>query len=75
MLKLDNAVGLDLANAELLSEEEKGEIPEDIVDLAEKRWQAKKNKDWTKADSLRAELKEKGYEIKDSSDSYTINKI
>ncbi len=75
MLNFDKALGLDIENAEQYLLEENTDIPEEIVNMAEKRWQAKKNKDWAIADSLRNELKEKGYEIKDSSDGYIINKI
>ena len=50
------------------------DIPEDIKKMAEDRWQAKLNKDWTTADSLRQELLSKGYVIKDSKDGYEIVK-
>ena len=75
MLKLDEALGLDLVNAESYLDSEGDEIPAEIKKTAEARWQAKKNKDWPTADALRNELKEKGYEIKDSADGYTISKI
>lgn len=75
MLKLDEALGLDLVNAESYLDSEGDEIPAEIKKTAEARWQAKKNKDWQAADALRNELKEKGYEIKDSADGYTISKI
>ena len=75
MLKFDKALGLDLENAEKYITEEHQDVPEDVKTLAEKRWQAKKNKDWGTADTLRNQLKEMGYEIKDSADGYTINKI
>ena len=52
----------------------KDDIPAKIKDLAEKRWQAKLNKDWTQADNLRAELTTLGYTIKDSKDGYEIIK-
>ena len=75
MIKFDKALGLDLENAEKHTTEEIQDIPDEIQNMAEERWQAKKNKDWTTADSLRNQLKELGYEIKDSADGYTINKI
>ena len=50
------------------------DIPEDIKELAEKRWQAKLARDWASADKLRAELDEKGYVIKDAKDNYTVIK-
>ena len=48
------------------------QIPADIAKLAEKRWQAKKAKDWATADALRKQLEEKGYCVKDSKDGYTV---
>ncbi len=50
------------------------DIPQEIKDLAEKRWQAKIAKNWSEADALRSELTQKGYTIKDSKDSYEIIK-
>ncbi len=50
-------------------------IPDEVKDLAEKRFQAKLNKDYATADSLRDELKNLGYEVKDGKDSYEIIKL
>lgn len=41
-------------------------IPEEIERLADERMQAKKNKDWAKADALRAEITAKGYVVIDN---------
>jgi len=49
-------------------------IPSEVVDLAEKRFQAKVNKDWATADEIRNKLTELGYTIKDSKDGYEIIK-
>ena len=43
--------------------------------LAEKRWEAKKAKNWSEADALRDKLKSLGYEIKDTPSGYEIKKI
>ena len=53
---------------------EKEEIPAQVAELAAKRWQAKKDKNWAEADSLRAEIDGLGYIIKDSKDNYEIIK-
>lgn len=53
---------------------EEDDIPQEVKDLAEKRFAAKKAKDWGTADSLRLLISEKGYTIKDSKDGYTIEK-
>jgi cysteinyl-tRNA synthetase len=49
-------------------------IPDEITDLAEQRWNAKKNKEFAKSDELRKKLDELGYLIKDAKDSYEILK-
>ena len=64
-LKFNEVLGFSL---------EEEEIPSDILDLAEKRWQAKKAKDFTLADKLREELSKKGFTIKDARDGYEIVK-
>jgi len=50
-------------------------IPEEIKKLAEERELARKNKDWKKSDELREKINSMGYEIKDSSEGYKINKV
>ena len=53
---------------------EMDEIPKEVKELAQQRWDAKASKDFTKADVLRKEISARGYVIKDSKDSYTILK-
>jgi len=48
------------------------DFPEDIVDLAEQRLLARKNKDFKKSDELRDVLFEKGYIIEDLKDTYKL---
>ena len=55
-------------------EQKKVEIPEDIKQHAEKRWQAKQEKKWEVSDKLRDELLEKWYKILDKKDGYEIEK-
>lgn len=50
------------------------EIPEEVKALAEKRWNAKKQKNWAEADELRAQIDALGYVVKDSKEGYTISK-
>jgi len=50
-------------------------IPENVIQLAEDRLIARKNKDWAASDKLRELIKLEGFEIKDSKDSYELNKI
>ncbi|MBE7088521.1 MAG: cysteine--tRNA ligase [Clostridiales bacterium] len=49
-------------------------IPQNILDLAEERWQAKQSRDWAKADALRQEIEALGYVIKDSKTEYSVSK-
>ncbi len=50
------------------------EIPDDVRELAEQRWQAKKNRDFAAADALRARISERGFVILDTKDAYSIEK-
>ncbi len=71
---VDKIFGLDLNNVQALKKNL--EIPEEIIDLAEKRKIAKKNKDFKLADELRNRMKEKGYEIVDvKGGEYDIKKL
>lgn len=56
-------------------EKKADEIPSNIKAIAEKRWQAKQNKNWAEADALREELKTLGYVVNDSKDGYTIDRV
>ncbi len=49
-------------------------VPNEVTALAEERLLARKNKDWAKSDSLRAEITALGYDIKDGKDGYTLTK-
>ncbi len=49
----------------LLNKEEQG-LEDEIQELIEKREEARKNKDWTTADSIRDELKERGIILEDT---------
>ncbi len=52
----------------------KVDIPKDVIDLAEQRLVARKNKDWAKSDELRDAIANKGYLIKDGKDVYELIK-
>lgn len=47
-------------------------VPDEVRDLAERRFAAKKAKDWGTADALRAELLALGWTVKDGKDGYTL---
>ena len=76
LLEFDKIFGLDLVNSEkYLAEQANIELPEDIIELVEKRKIAREEKDWAESDRIRDILKEKGYQVKDSKDGMTIEKI
>lgn len=73
--EFDKALGLSLDIESInKSLNEQVEIPQEILDLANERLEARKNRDWAKSDALRDEIKQKGYIIKDSKDSFEITK-
>jgi cysteinyl-tRNA synthetase len=48
-------------------------VPQEVVDLANSRRQAKLDKDWARADELRGYIEAKGYQIKDlPSDNFSL---
>ncbi len=71
LLKFDTILGLRI------DEEQKQEIqiPKEILDLVEKRKQARQEKNWEEADRLRDLIKENGYEVKDTKEGMDISKI
>ena len=70
-LDFDRVFGLSLDRAEL-PQSEKEEAPPEILALCERRWQAKKQKNFALADSLRAEVEAAGYEIADRADGFSV---
>ena len=73
-LKFDSVFGLNLKDAHENLEEVNKDIPEDILAIAQKRFDAKKAKDFATADALRNELKENGYSVLDSKDGFKVVK-
>ena len=69
ILDFDKVLGLGFEN---LKEEE---IPEEIKKLAEEREEVRKNKDYKKSDELREKINSLGYEVKDISEGYKIEKM
>jgi len=64
------ALGLRLFTAE---ETPGAEIPEAVQALAQQRWEAKKNRDFTAADALRAEIQSHGWQVLDRKDGYDLS--
>ena len=67
-LEFDSVLGLQL------SELEKEEAPEDVKELAEKRERYREDESFEKADELRKEIREKGWEVRDVQNGYELVK-
>jgi len=67
--KMDEVFGLKLLKKEEIK------IPKEVQYLLEKRKIARENKDWNKSDELRDEIKEFGFEVKDTKEGAEIKKI
>jgi cysteinyl-tRNA synthetase len=50
------------------------DIPSDIQEIAQKRWQSKCNKNWAEADQLRDELLKLGWIVKDGKEGFELAK-
>jgi cysteinyl-tRNA synthetase len=66
-LEMDKVFSLDLCK-----ELAQVEVPKEIQELAEKRLEAKKNKDWAMADSLREKIAQMGWAILDTKDGFDL---
>ena len=58
----------------VMDEDEAGSIPQDITILIQEREDARKTKNWGRADEIRDELFKKGFVIEDSSEGTLIKK-
>lgn len=52
-----------------------GAVPQEVLELVNKRTLAKQNKDWATADALRAQINALGYNVKDTKDGSFAEKI
>lgn len=76
LLEFDKVLGLDLKNSNKYSkEQEKIDLPVEIKELLERRKKARQEKNWQESDNIRDILKEKGYQVKDTKDGMSIQRI
>lgn len=76
LLEFDKILGLDLENsARYIKEQENIELPDEITSLIEKRKLARENKNWSESDRIRDILNEKGYQVKDTKEGMSVEKI
>lgn len=66
MERIDSVLGI--------MQHEKADVPSEITELANKREEARKNKDFATADRIRNEIKEKGYVLEDGTNRVRIKK-
>ena len=71
LLKFDTVLGIKIDELE----ENKKEIPDEVLELVEKRKQARQDKNWELSDKIRDEINKKGYNIKDQKDGVIIEKL
>lgn len=70
LAKFDTVLGLKIDELD----DQKEEIPQEILDLVEQRKIARKNKDFAKSDELRDELIKRGYTVKDTKEEIIVKK-
>lgn len=72
---IDPILGLNLRKKGIeLGKFHKLIIPDDVETLAQEREEARKKRDFQKSDELRKKINEKGYEIEDTNEGYTLIK-
>ena len=72
-LDFDKVLGLSLDQAKP-EEQPKVDAPAEVVELAEQRVNAKKEKNYALADELRAKIAALGYQVVDTKEGYTLAK-
>ena len=68
ILDFDKVLGLGLSNIEI------EKVPSEIANLAKKRQQLRLANEWEKADKVRKQIEEKGWEIKDAQDNFELKR-
>jgi cysteinyl-tRNA synthetase len=69
--KFDNVLGLGIKDMR----EEEIKLPDEIKQLVDERENARKEKKWKEADTLRNKIKDKGYVVEDSDSGPRVTKI
>lgn len=72
-LVMDRVFALDFDKISLAKI--KTDVPQEIIDLATLRQQARKDKNWAESDRLRDEIASKGYRIKDTAGGFELEKL
>lgn len=69
-LKFDKVFALDFDKVK--EQKQQIEVPQQVIDLAEQRLSARKEKNWAESDRLRNEIAALGYAVKDTAAGYEI---
>ena len=72
LLDFDKVLGLKIA--ENFESASRRKIPEEILELAEKRLELRQSGNWQEADKLRQQINSLGFEIEDTEEGYEIKK-
>jgi len=72
--KLDLLVEFDQILGLKLNEVKEDQIPQEVIELANQRYSARRANDFKKSDELRKRINNMGYEIEDTNKSYKIKK-
>ena len=72
-LVMDKVFALDFDK--VASPDHTAEAPPEIREMAEKRREVRRNKNWAESDKLRDEIAAKGYKVLDTADGYRLEKI
>lgn len=76
MLDFDKVLGLGLKGIlEMAQNEAEQAVPAEVEALMSAREEARKSKEWEKADALRVEIESRGYALKDTDEGSRVKKV
>lgn len=73
LYEFDQVLGLGLAKLDASESTAELTLPTEIQHLVEERAEARTNQNWQRADELRAELNQKGYQVKDTDEGQKVS--
>ena len=59
---------------DVMTFEKKDDVPQEVIDLAHERIEARNNRDWGRADEIRDQITAMGYVIEDSPEGPKVKK-
>ncbi len=73
IMLFDEVLGLDFARSKIKDQRSKSKIPEEIIELSNKREELRQEKRWSEADKIRKQIEEAGFTIEDFPDGVKIS--